>query len=146
MDGGPFPLLICGQAALERPLGSVLLSATVFSTRTAGTSRRRRVTAEKDGTMTDKITREEVRHVADLARLDLNPDEEVQMTQQLNAILDYMEKLNEVDTSQVEPTTHAVERANVFREDVVGPSLQRDSALANAPQTDGVHFVVPKVI
>ncbi|SMC16389.1 aspartyl/glutamyl-tRNA(Asn/Gln) amidotransferase subunit C [Desulfacinum hydrothermale DSM 13146] len=96
--------------------------------------------------MSEKITPEEVRHVADLARLDLSPDEELQMTRQLNAILGYMERLNQVDTTQVEPTTHALERANVFREDVVGPSLERDRALANAPETDGAHFVVPKVI
>ncbi len=96
--------------------------------------------------MASKITLEEVRHVAGLARLDLSPEEEERMTHELNAILAYMEKLAEVDTSDVPPMTHAMEQVNVFREDEVAESLDRSAAVSNAPQTDGAHFVVPKVI
>lgn len=94
----------------------------------------------------EKITVDEVRHVAELARLSLDPQEEQAMTRHLNMILQYMEKLNEVDTSNVPPTTHAMEQENVFRDDHVHASLDRDQALANAPQTDGANFIVPKVI
>lgn len=96
--------------------------------------------------MTEKITIEEVRHVAELARLELDDTEVERMTRQLNSILGYIEKLNQVDTSQVEPTTHAIQIQNVFRSDDVRPSLERQAGLANAPRTDGVSFVVPKVI
>ena len=95
--------------------------------------------------MREKITRDEVRHVAKLARLQLLEDEERLMTEQMNNILAYMDKLNQLDTSEVEPTTHAIQLQNVFREDRVEPSLGRDEALANAPQSDGASFVVPKV-
>ncbi len=94
----------------------------------------------------EKISREEVRHVAELARLRLDPEEELAMTRHLNMILEYMDKLNEVDTSYVPPTTHAIPLENVFRPDQVRGSLDRDRALANAPQSDGANFVVPKVI
>ncbi|WP_245994311.1 Asp-tRNA(Asn)/Glu-tRNA(Gln) amidotransferase subunit GatC [Desulfosoma caldarium] len=94
----------------------------------------------------EKITLEEVRHVAELARLRLSAEEELAMTQHLNMILEYMDKLHEVDTSQVPPTTHAIEQENVFRPDAVHPSLDRDRALSNAPQSDGANFVVPRVI
>lgn len=94
----------------------------------------------------EKISREEVRHVAELARLRLDAEEELAMTRHLNLVLAYMEKLNEVDTSGVPPTTHAIPLENVFRPDEVRDSLDRDWALANAPQSDGANFVVPKVI
>ena len=95
--------------------------------------------------MREKISREEVRHVAKLARLELLEKEERLMTEQMNNILTYMDKLNELDTSRVEPTTHAIQLQNVFRQDEVEPSLERDEALQNAPQSDGASFVVPKV-
>ncbi len=94
----------------------------------------------------EKITSGEVRHVAELARLSLSPEEEVAMTQHLNMILEYMDKLREVDTTHVPPTTHAIEQENVFRPDQVQNSLDRDIALSNAPQSDGANFVVPRVI
>ncbi|MGQ9483544.1 MAG: Asp-tRNA(Asn)/Glu-tRNA(Gln) amidotransferase subunit GatC [Desulfosoma sp.] len=94
----------------------------------------------------DKITLQEVRHVAELARLSLSGEEETAMTQHLNIILQYMDKLNEVDTSNVPPTTHAIKQENVFRPDEVHRSLDRDRALSNAPQSDGANFVVPRVI
>ncbi len=96
--------------------------------------------------MGTKITRQEVRHVALLARLDLSESEEERMTGQMNGILEYMDKLNELDTKNVEPTTHAILLQNVFRPDLVTRSLDRKKSLANAPGTDGVNFVVPKVI
>lgn len=99
-----------------------------------------------EGTPVEKITLQEVRHVAELARISLSAEEEAAMTQHLNIILQYMDKLNEVDTSQVPPTTHAMEQENVFRPDEVHRSLDRDRALSNAPQSDGANFVVPRVI
>lgn len=96
--------------------------------------------------MEEKISREEVRHVAKLARLDLSEQEEVRMTGQMNDILSYMEKLNKLDTANVPAMSHAIQLRNVFRPDEVQPSLDRGDALANAPETDGVSFIVPKVI
>jgi len=93
-----------------------------------------------------KITRQEVRHVALLARLELSEAEEERMTGQMNGILEYMDKLNELDTGDVEPTTHAIQLQNVFRPDSVQGSQDRKDSLANAPGTDGVNFVVPRVI
>lgn len=96
--------------------------------------------------MNEKITREEVRHVAKLSRLDLNEEEEKHFTDQLNQLLVYMEKLNELNTSDIPPTTHAAQLENVFRTDEVKPSLDRERALKNAPQSDGASFLVPRVI
>lgn len=96
--------------------------------------------------MQSKISREEVRHVAHLARLDLPEGDEVLMTEQMNSILQYMDALNTVDTANVAPTTHAIQNRNVFRPDRVLGSLHREAALANAPETDRTSFIVPKVI
>jgi aspartyl/glutamyl-tRNA(Asn/Gln) amidotransferase C subunit len=96
--------------------------------------------------MREKITLEEVRHVARLGRLELAPEEERRLTAQMNDILTYMDKLNELDTSRVAPTTHAIRIENVFRDDQTHPSIDRELALDNAPQSDGVNFIVPKVI
>jgi aspartyl-tRNA(Asn)/glutamyl-tRNA(Gln) amidotransferase subunit C len=96
--------------------------------------------------MDSKITRDEVRHVALLARLELSQSEEELMTGQMNTILEYMDKLNELDTKEVAATTHAIELRNVFRQDRVEPSLDRKDSLANAPGADGVNFVVPRVL
>lgn len=96
--------------------------------------------------MSEKITREEVRHVAMLARLDLSEAEETRLTDQMNQILQYMETLNELDTTDVPPMTHAIQQENVFRADEARPSIEREAALANAPRSDGVNFLVPKVI
>ncbi len=81
-----------------------------------------------------------------LARLELSEAEEERMTGQMNSILEYMGKLNELDTKDVPPTTHAIELQNVFRPDLVQRSLDRKESLSNAPGTEGVNFVVPKVI
>ncbi|MGC8490881.1 MAG: Asp-tRNA(Asn)/Glu-tRNA(Gln) amidotransferase subunit GatC [Syntrophobacteraceae bacterium] len=96
--------------------------------------------------MDSKITRDEVRHVASLARLELSEAEQELMTGQMNGILQYVDKLNELDTRGIEPTTHATELRNVFRPDLVEPSLDRKDSLANAPGNDGVNFVVPRVL
>jgi aspartyl-tRNA(Asn)/glutamyl-tRNA(Gln) amidotransferase subunit C len=96
--------------------------------------------------MTEKISLGEVRHVARLARLDLNEQEELRMTEQMNNILSYMETLGELDTKDIPATTHAVQLQNVFRPDETTSSLDRERALENAPESDGVSFVVPKII
>ena len=93
-----------------------------------------------------KITREEVEHVALLARLKFGEAEKERFTTQLNSILEYMDQLKELDTSQVEPTFHAVSRKNVFRPDQVLPSAQPETALGNAPDGDRGFFRVPKII
>jgi len=93
-----------------------------------------------------KITAEDVAKVAALARLRLDEEERDRMTVQLNDILAYMDKLSEVDTSGVAPTTHPHATANRFREDEIRPSVSRESALANGPETNGESFVVPKII
>ena len=93
-----------------------------------------------------KITREEVRHVARLARLKLDEVQEKRFTLQLNKVLEYMERLNELNTEGVEPTFHAVSLQNAFREDEVRPSLPKEISLHNAPEKTKDFFVVPKVI
>ncbi len=93
-----------------------------------------------------KITRAEVEHVARLARLELTEDEKERMTAQLDAILGYVDKLNALDTSQVEPTTTVIPMVSVMRDDVVRPSLDREEALANAPDRADAFFRVPRII
>ena len=92
------------------------------------------------------LTREEVLHVANLARLSLNPEEVDRLTSQLNDILAYVEKLQEVDTTGVPPMAHAVPVYNVFREDEVSPGLSREEGLANSPAQEEGTFVVPRII
>lgn len=93
-----------------------------------------------------KITCEEVQHVAKLARLELSAAEVERMTGQLDAILSYVAKLDELDTSGVAVTTHTQNVVNAFREDEVRPSLPRERALANGPDQNDEAFVVPRVI
>jgi len=93
-----------------------------------------------------KITPQEVSHVADLARLHMSQEEIEAMARQLDDILTYVAKLNELDTESIVPTTHAISIVNAFREDEMKPSLIREKALANAPQQNGESFVVPRVI
>jgi aspartyl-tRNA(Asn)/glutamyl-tRNA(Gln) amidotransferase subunit C len=93
-----------------------------------------------------KITREEVENVAVLARLELTGEEKDIFTGQMDAILAYVDKLNELDTSGVIPTAHAVPMENAFRDDDARPSIGVDSALANAPERAEGFFRVPKVI
>jgi aspartyl-tRNA(Asn)/glutamyl-tRNA(Gln) amidotransferase subunit C len=93
-----------------------------------------------------KISREEIRHVALLARLALDPAQEETMATTLDAILTYMEKLGELDTSGVEPTAHIVALDTPRREDLVVNAPDTDALLANAPARDGDFFRVPKII
>jgi aspartyl-tRNA(Asn)/glutamyl-tRNA(Gln) amidotransferase subunit C len=93
-----------------------------------------------------KITREEVVHVAKLARLNLDEEAIELYTKQLGDILTYMDTLNRVNTDDVPSTSHAIFMNNAFREDEVKDSLPADEALANAPQAEDGGFVVPKVI
>lgn len=93
-----------------------------------------------------KITKEEVEYVAHLARLDFSEEENAKFTTQLNDILMYMEKLNQVETSGIEPMSHAITLQNAFRDDEVKESLTHELTLANAPEARGPFFRVPKVI
>lgn len=93
-----------------------------------------------------KIARKEVEHVASLARLALKEEEMEQFTVQLSDILTYVEKLNELDTENVEPTSHALPVKNVMRDDEAVGSIDRRKALANAPDRSEEFFKVPKVI
>jgi len=92
------------------------------------------------------ITVKDVQHVAKLARLHLSPEEEAKLTEQMNAILQYAEKLNELDTENVKPTTHVLQVSNVMRDDVVKESLTQEEALLNAPDDEDGHFKVPAVL
>jgi aspartyl-tRNA(Asn)/glutamyl-tRNA(Gln) amidotransferase subunit C len=91
------------------------------------------------------ITRDDVLHVARLARLELTEDEIARLQEQLSAILDAVGKVAELDLEHVEPTSHPLELANVWGEDEPRPSLPVDEALANAPERDGDFFRVPPV-
>ena len=93
-----------------------------------------------------KITAAEVEHVARLARLDLSPEEKERMRSQLDAILTYIDKLRQLPTEGVEPTSHAIPIVNVMREDEVQPCFPISDMLANAPERDGDLFRVPKII
>jgi len=92
------------------------------------------------------ITHENVEQVAKLARLELSPAEVETMTRQLDTILSYVAKLDELDTTDIEVTTHTQSMVNAFRDDTVRPSLPREKALAAAPRQNGEAFVVPRVI
>lgn len=88
----------------------------------------------------------DVRYVANLARIDLSEAEVAQFQTQLGRVLEYVEQLNQVDVSQVEPTAHANDVTNVFRADVPGVSLDKKAALANAPRQVNGLVAVTKVI
>ncbi len=93
-----------------------------------------------------KITKADVEYVAGLSQLTLSEDAKERLAGELNNILSYMDKLNELDTSNIEPMMHAVPMINVFRDDEVQPSLDREKALMNAPKTDGEYFLVPRIL
>jgi aspartyl-tRNA(Asn)/glutamyl-tRNA(Gln) amidotransferase subunit C len=92
------------------------------------------------------LTRDGVAKVALLARLRLTPAELDTFTHQLSSIVDFVAQLQSLETTDVEPLAHGVEVRNVFRDDVRGPSLPRDAALANAPQRNEQNFLVPPVL
>ena len=93
-----------------------------------------------------EITKQEVEKVVKLARLAISPSEQEAFARQLSQILTHVETLNRYDTAGVQPTTTVLEQVNVFREDVVRPSLPVDLALANAPEREADGFRVPKII
>ena len=93
-----------------------------------------------------KITKQEVEHVAGLARLELSETEKESLTDQLSNILTYVDKLNELDTKGVEPTSHVLAINNVMRDDAPRESLTQERALANAPDKAAGHYKVPKII
>jgi aspartyl-tRNA(Asn)/glutamyl-tRNA(Gln) amidotransferase subunit C len=93
-----------------------------------------------------KLSLEQVRHVAALARLALSPAEEERYARQLSEVLDYVAALADLDTSRIAPTAHAAESPPCWREDLVQGSLPADEAVANAAQRSGTAVVVPKII
>jgi aspartyl-tRNA(Asn)/glutamyl-tRNA(Gln) amidotransferase subunit C len=92
------------------------------------------------------VTIKDVEHVAHLARLSFSEEEKARLTTQLNSILEYMDQLNALDTSAVEPLSHVIELQNVLRPDVQTPGVTREDALRNAPSHSDEFFKVPKVI
>ena len=92
------------------------------------------------------ITRDTVRHIAELARLPLTDDEELAFTTQLDHVLSYVENLNELETEDIEPTAHAIPAATPFRDDIVENRPAAEESLANAPARDRQFFKVPKII
>jgi len=96
--------------------------------------------------MQQRIDAAQVRKVAKLARLDLTEAEVEEFTGQLGAILEYVEKMNELNTEDVEPLAHCLPISNIFRADDVRESLGAEKTLANAPQRDGSFFKVPKIL
>ena len=93
-----------------------------------------------------KISKEEIEHIALLARLSLSDEEKELFGIQLSSILDYMDKLNELDTGNIEPTSHVLSLHNVMRHDILTPSIPREDALMNAPASTEKFYRVPKII
>jgi len=93
-----------------------------------------------------KVTDQDIKTVASLSRLRIRPDESAEVAAQLDKFLTYVENLQAIDTSNIEPTTYALPMQNVFRADEVKPSLERDLALSNAPLAEDGYFKVPRVL
>lgn len=93
-----------------------------------------------------KLTKKEVEHVAMLARLSLSEEEIDSFRAQLSSILDYAEKINSIDTNDVEPTYHVLPLTNVWREDEQHTPLSQEDVFGNAPQRDGNYFRVPRIL
>ena len=96
--------------------------------------------------MADQLTLEQVSRVAFLARLELNDEEKTRLTHDLNDILGQFERLQELDTENVAPTSHSIPLQNVLREDIARPSLSRDAATQNAPEKRDGNFIVPQIV
>jgi len=92
------------------------------------------------------VTIEQVRYIASLARLRFTDEEEERLATEMNDILGYVVKLDELDTSGVQPMSHVLDLHNVFRDDVVEARISREEALKNAPDADSVYIRAPKVI
>ena len=94
-----------------------------------------------------KVSEKDVQYVAELANLELTAEESARMLRDMNAILEHVDKLNELDTTGVEPMAQVfADKHEALREDAVRPSLDREVVMGIAPKTDGVFFKVPKVI
>ena len=93
-----------------------------------------------------KITEHDIKTVASLSRLRIRDEEAQEVTAQLDKFLTYVENLQTIDTTNIEPTTYALPMQNVFRADEVKPSLERDLALSNAPLAEEGYFKVPRVL
>ncbi len=93
-----------------------------------------------------KITLEDVEYVASLAQLTLDEEAKQRLLREMGDLLAYVDKLNELDTDDVEPMMHVLDISNVYREDVVTGSLDHEAALKNAPKTDGSYFLVPRIL
>lgn len=93
-----------------------------------------------------KISKEEILHVADLARLEMDETSIDTFADQIGKILEFIDTLNSIDTTDVEPTSHAISLANAFREDEIDPPFDRDAVLANAPEEEDGYLLVPKVV
>lgn len=93
-----------------------------------------------------KVDKETLEKVAHLARLSIKPEEEVQLLKDMGEILNWVDKLSEVDTEDVEPITHMTQEVNVLRADKAEKTIEREEALKNAPDQDGQFFKVPKVL
>jgi aspartyl-tRNA(Asn)/glutamyl-tRNA(Gln) amidotransferase subunit C len=96
--------------------------------------------------MSQNFTPDVVRRVARLSRLKLNDHEVAKLASELSQVLHYVDQLDELDVTNVEPMAHAIEVTNVFRPDEPRPKLAREAALANAPKTDGKYFLVPPIL
>jgi len=97
--------------------------------------------------MTEKIiTKSEVEYVAKLAKLEFNEEEKIEFYSQLNSILDYFKKLNELDTKKVEPTAYVISMPNLLNEDKVKPSLSQEEVLSNSKFVKKGYFKVPKIM
>nr|MDO8080604.1 Asp-tRNA(Asn)/Glu-tRNA(Gln) amidotransferase subunit GatC [Candidatus Freyarchaeota archaeon] len=92
------------------------------------------------------ISKKQVEHVAWLARIELTEDEKEAFTKQLNEILDYFKKIDEIDTSNIKPTFHVLDLVNVLRDDKIEPSLSKEDALKNAPQKEDSFIKAPKIL
>ncbi|WP_100012498.1 Asp-tRNA(Asn)/Glu-tRNA(Gln) amidotransferase subunit GatC [Lentibacillus sediminis] len=92
------------------------------------------------------ISKEQVKHVAHLARLDVSEEEAEMLTEQLSSIINYAEQLNELDTDGVEPTTHVLDLKNVLRKDEPKDWITQEEALKNAPDKADGQFKVPSIL
>ncbi|MCS7180264.1 MAG: Asp-tRNA(Asn)/Glu-tRNA(Gln) amidotransferase subunit GatC [bacterium] len=96
--------------------------------------------------MEERIKREEVEYLSKLARIELTEEEKKKFEKELEKILDYIGKLNEIPTEGIEPTYHVLPITNIFREDIPSKSTPKEEMLANAPDQDGNFFKVPRII
>lgn len=93
-----------------------------------------------------KISKKDIEHVAELARIYITDEEKISLESELSSIIDFADKLSELDTNGVEPAAHAIHVQNVFRNDEVVPSYKRDELIENAPEKQAGCFAVPRIV